>query len=340
MTVSTPGLFDLQVNGFAGVDYNDAALTPDAFEASLQVMLQTGVTGCLPTVITSSELHQAACLRALEAARAASPLAQAMVPGYHLEGPFLNPEEGYRGVHPAEHMTPATWDHFERLQEAAGGRIRLITVAPEQPGVMALIPKWREQGVTVALGHCNPSLEQVREATAAGATLSTHLGNGTVQLLQKSGNPVFHQLAEDGLQASFIADGFHIPASVLGIYLRAKQSARTILVTDGTAGCAAPPGLYRLGPVAIERLEAPKVVLPGTSSPAGSAITLSACVRNVVNWFEVPLEEAVSWASTQPKALLGLPPVAPLPEHLTWTLGPTGPDLTSVTLGDWTVSVN
>ncbi len=337
-TVFSPGLFDLQVNGFAGIDYNDAGLTPEAFEQSLQTMLQTGVTGCLPTIITSSEAHQTACLQALEAARAASPLAQAMVPGYHLEGPFLNPGEGYRGVHPAEHMVPATWEHFQRLQEAAGGRIRLITVAPEQPGVMDLIPRWREQGVTVSLGHCNPSLEEVRAAAAAGAELSTHLGNGTVQLLAKSNNPVFHQLAEDGLKASFIADGFHLPASVLGIYLRAKQSSRTLLVTDGTAGCAAAPGRYTLGPVTIERLEEPKVVLPGTSSPAGSAITLSACVQNVVNWFGVSLEEAVGWASAQPKALLGLPEASVLPEQLTWSVGSSGPELTAVSLGEWQVS--
>ena len=259
--------------------------------------------------------------------------------GHHEEeGVGLHRRGVRRHVDRVAHSAAVLQPEVQRLQEAAGGRIRLITVAPEQPGVMDLIPQWREQGVTVSLGHCNPSLEEVRAAAAAGAELSTHLGNGTVQLLAKSNNPVFHQLAEDGLKASFIADGFHLPASVLGIYLRAKQSSRTLLVTDGTAGCAAAPGRYTLGPVTIERLEEPKVVLPGTSSPAGSAITLSACVQNVVNWFGVSLEEAVGWASAQPKALLGLPEASVLPEQLTWSVGSSGPELTAVSLGEWQVS--
>ena len=305
--VISSGLCDLQVNGFAGVDYNDPTLMPEEFEKSLFAMLSTGVTTCLPTVITGSEDWQIQCFHALEAGRNASKLAQAMVPGYHLEGPFLNPEEGFCGCHPTKWMRSATWDHFERLQEAAGGRITLITVAPEIKGVLDLIPKWVEKGIAVAIGHCNPDRDTLLRAADAGATLSTHLGNGIAQMLPKTDNPILGQLAEDRFSASFIADGFHQQPHVLGVYLRAKQSIRTILVTDGTAGSASLPGSYSVGPIVIERQPEGMVYIHGTRILAGSSATLSGCLANVINWYGTPFDEAIRWASEQPRSLIGLP---------------------------------
>ena len=305
--VISSGLCDLQVNGFAGVDYNDPTLMPEEFEKSLFAMLSTGVTTCLPTVITGSEDWQIQCFHALEAGRNASKLAQAMVPGYHLEGPFLNPEEGFCGCHPTKWMRSATWDHFERLQEAAGGRITLITVAPEIKGVLDLIPKWVEKGIAVAIGHCNPDRDTLLRAADTGATLSTHLGNGIAQMLPKTDNPILGQLAEDRFSASFIADGFHQQPHVLGVYLRAKQSIRTILVTDGTAGSASLPGSYSVGPIVIERQPEGMVYIHGTRILAGSSATLSGCLANVINWYGTPFDEAIRWASEQPRRLIGLP---------------------------------
>ena len=336
--VVSSGLCDLQVNGFAGVDYNDPSLTPKAFEQSLFAMLSTGVTTCLPTVITGSEDWQIQCFHALEAGRNASKLAQAMVPGYHLEGPFLNPEEGFCGCHPTKWMRSATWDHFERLQEAAGGRITLITVAPEIKGVLDLIPKWVEKGIAVAIGHCNPDRDTLLRAADAGATLSTHLGNGIAQMLPKTDNPILGQLAEDRFSASFIADGFHQQPHVLGVYLRAKQSNRTILVTDGTAGSAALPGRYSLGPTRIERQLEGMVYINGTRSLAGSATTLSECVANVVDWYGAPFDEVIRWASEQPRRLIGLPEslfIGRPQSQVTWEMGLQKPIVEKVNLGNW-----
>ncbi len=279
---------------------------------------------------------------ALEAGRNASNLAQAMIPGYHLEGPFLNPEEGFRGCHPAQWMGPAKWDHFKRLQKAAGERIRLITVAPEIKGVLELIPMWVEQGITVAIGHCNPSREILLKAADAGATLSTHLGNSTAQMLPTKDNPILGQLAEDRFSASFIADGFHQKPHVLGVYLRAKKSTRTILVTDGTAGSAAPPGVYSLGPISIERQPEAVVYLPGTRNLAGSAATLSDCLANVVNWFGTPFDEAIRWASEQPRRLIGLPETQLIGDSLAqvvWKTEADNPLVTRVRLGTWNLEM-
>ncbi len=302
--VRTPGLVDLQVNGFAGVDYNTPGLTPEQLNASLEAMLATGVTTCLPTVITATEAHFLACFSALEHARQASPLAQAMIAGYHLEGPFLSPLPGYCGCHPANAMCATDPDLFARVQEAAGGNIRLVTVAPEIEGVLPLIEKLAQQGIIIALGHTAADTATIRRAVDAGAALSTHLGNGTARELAKNDNPIMAQLGDDRLSASFIADGYHLPPEVLQVYLRAKQSERTLLVTDATAGAAAPPGRYRLGDLELERGKEPVARDPATSRPAGAAVSLDQCVRNVMQWYGVSLDEAVAWAGTQPLHLL------------------------------------
>ena len=336
--VISSGLCDLQVNGFAGVDYNDPTLMPEEFEKSLFAMLRTGVTTCLPTVITGSEDWQIQCFHALEAGRNASKLAQAMIPGYHLEGPFLNPEEGFCGCHPTKWMRPATLDHFERLQEAAGGRITLVTVAPEIKGVLDLIPKLVEKGIAVAIGHCNPDRDTLLRAADAGVTLSTHLGNGIAQMLPKKDNPILGQLAEDRFSASFIADGFHQQPHVLGVYLRAKQSIRTILVTDGTAGSAALPGLYSLGTTTIERQPDGLINIYGTNTLAGSSAILSDCVANVVNWYGIPFDEVIRWSSEQPRSLIGLPEsllIGSPQSFVVWKMATKKPIVEKVHLGNW-----
>jgi len=312
------GLCDLQINGFAGVDYNNPSITDEAVETSLYAMLATGVTRCLPTVITAPLAWQRDCFAALEAARSNSALAASMIAGYHLEGPFLNPEPGYCGCHPAGAMVAASWDYFEQVQSAAKGMIRLITVAPEMPGVLALIPRWVEAGVTVAIGHSAANYDVLYQAVEAGASMSTHLGNGSPKLLSKSDNTILSQLANDKLSASFIADDYHLHRHVLGVYLRAKQSSRTLLVTDGTAGSGAAAGRYTLGKIELERGAEPLVRIPGTDNLAGSATTLDACVRHVVEWFSVPLDTAIAWASEQPREAVGLPRVVAPGDSVDW----------------------
>lgn len=335
-TFVTQGLVDLQINGFAGVDYNNPASTAEEIHASLQAMLATGVTRCLPTVITADLQWQSDCFAALEAARAASPLASTMMAGYHLEGPFMSPEPGYSGCHPAADMRAGDIDYFERVQAAANGHIKLVTVAPERPGVLSLIPQLVSRGVTVAIGHSAADHDTVQRAVDAGSTLSTHLGNGVASPLPKGDNIILSQLASDALTASFIADGVHIRQHVLGVYLRAKTSQRTILVTDGTAGSAARPGQYTLGKIAIERQQDPIVYIPGTTGLAGSATTLDACVRNVVTWFEVPMQEALSWAAVRPRTAIGLsaePAAGDEVEWVFWRTDSKGPQVSRVMLG-------
>ena len=303
----TFGLVDLQVNGFAGVDFNDPALSSADFERALKAMAATGCLTCLPTLISAAIDRLEASFRALERATQASPLARLMVPGYHLEGPFLSAVEGYRGCHPAEAMRPANAALFDRLNDAAGGRIRLLTLAPEVPGAIALIEHAQKRGVAVALGHTGANAAQVAAAAASGATLSTHLGNGTPYILPRTDNVILAQLADDRLMASFIADGLHVPPATLRVYARAKGFGRTVLVTDATAAAAAGPGDYTLGPVKIRREGDDPPRLPGTTRLAGSALTLDRAVNNMGEWLGIGFMGAVAMARDLPLKLLGKP---------------------------------
>jgi N-acetylglucosamine-6-phosphate deacetylase len=300
----TGGLVDLQVNGYAGVDFNCAKINGSALDHALQAMLAAGVTACLPTLITAPEPVLAARLHALDQAVAESRLGSLMVPGFHLEGPFLSPEPGYAGCHPLDAMISPDPSVIERLGKGLRRPILLLTLAPERPGALALIRWARENGMTVAIGHSAADDVVVAEAAGAGATLSTHLGNAVPHLLPKFANPLIAQLAEDRMTASFIADGVHVPPAALKVMFRAKGAGRTVLVTDATAAAAAAPGVYELAGMAIEHAADGSVRVPGSVMLAGSALRLDQAVRNVIAWELATPIEAIRLASDNPTAVL------------------------------------
>lgn len=315
----SPGLVDLQVNGYAGVDFNDAALTADALDHALEAMLRAGVTGCLPTIITAAEHDLAARLGALDAAVAASRLGPHMVPGYHLEGPFLNPNEGTRGCHPPACMVPPDPDLIARLETPLRRPILLLTLAPELPGAASLIRWATKRGKLTAIGHAAPSLAEVTEAAEAGTTLSTHLGNALPRMLPKLDNPLMAQLAEDRLTGCFIADGIHLPPFALKAMLRAKGFERSVLVTDAVCAADAPPGRYRFAGMAIERAIDGSVRVPGSGVLAGSALTLDQAVRHIVMWGFATLDDAIRLAAANPVAALARIGVAIPRGDVTWS---------------------
>lgn len=299
----SPGLVDLQVNGFAGVDFNSGAITADQMDVALEAMLATGVTLCLPTLITAYPHELVARFRALDAAVSASRLGPAMCPGYHLEGPFLNPTQGYAGCHPPDAMTAARSELVKQLQTDLSRPILLVTVAAEIEGALPLIETLASSGSIIALGHSAANFEQVAAAADAGATMSTHLGNGLPQTMHKLANPLFAQLAEDRMWASFIADGIHLHPKALQSLIRAKGLAHSILVTDAVAGAAARQGRYTLGSMVIERYPDGSVrQLDGLL--AGSALCLDEAVRNLVSWGLASFEDAAAMASTHALAVL------------------------------------
>jgi N-acetylglucosamine-6-phosphate deacetylase len=305
-----PGFVDLQVNGFAGVDFNDpSSCTTDGVTRALDAMRATGVTRCLPTIITSSLDHFAACARVV--ARHPNAGAGAAIAGIHMEGPYISPLDGFRGAHPREHCIAASVDDFARRQEAADGRILLVTLAPEVPGAIALIEHLVSRGVRVALGHSAASAEDIHAAVNAGATLSTHLGNGCAATLPRHPNILWEQLAHDELFASFIVDGHHLPAPTVKAMMRAKTPARCMLVTDAIAAAGCPPGIYSLGGLQVELNAAGRVSpagVPGASHLAGSALSMDRAIGLTVRFTGLPLDEVLKMATTTPAAFVGIEP--------------------------------
>ena len=298
------GLFDLQVNGYGGVDFNDDAVTAEGVDRALEAMRRAGVLHCLPTLITAPEAVMRLRLRALDRAVAASRLGPLMVPGYHLEGPCLNPEEGYHGCHPAEAMVPPDAGLVARLGRGLARPVLLVTLAPERDGGIAATEALAARGVAVALGHSAAGYGDVRAFARAGGTLSTHLGNGLPKLLPKLDNTLLAQLAEPGLAACLIADGIHVPPDAVRALAALKGPARVILVTDAVVAAAAPPGPYRFAGMAVVAGEDGTVRMPPAMGLAGSSLRLDAAVRNVVDWGVAPPAKAAEMVGDRPRAAL------------------------------------
>jgi N-acetylglucosamine-6-phosphate deacetylase len=308
--LASPGFLDLQVNGFAGVDFNDPATSVDDLHRALAVLRARGVTRLLPTLITSSTERFDQCARLMLRAKSDA------FAGIHMEGPYISPEDGPRGAHPREFTASASIDDFKRRQDAAGGHIRLVTLAPEVPGALPLIEYLRTGGIRVAIGHTAASVEVIRDAVKAGATLSTHLGNGCANLIPRHPNFIWEQLAADDMMASLIVDGHHLPPATVKTMIRAKTVRRTILVTDAIAAAGQPPGEYQLGSVKVRLDETGRVAVPGAPNLAGSALAMDRAVANTVRFAGVSLEDALAMASTNPAGYLGVKPAGTL--QLEW----------------------
>jgi len=243
LPVMAPGLVDLQVNGFGGLDFNHYPFLVETVEQVTQLLWQQGVTTFMPTVITASnEVIENAVRRLAEACQQRPTVARA-VAGIHLEGPFLSAEDGPRGAHPREHIKAPDWALFKHWQRAAEGRITLLTLSPEGARVGEFIAHCVESGVRVSVGHTSATPEEISQAVAAGATLSTHLGNGAHLELPRHPNYIWQQLAEDDLACAMIADGDHLPASVLKVFMRVKGQ-QAFLVSDVTCFAGMPAGQY------------------------------------------------------------------------------------------------
>lgn len=302
-----PPLFDLQINGCDGRNFSSENLDEDSIRHVVGVCRRHGIGSLCPTLVTNSFAALSHGMATLFRACEADPDLDRALPVFHLEGPYISAEDGPRGAHPKAHVRRPDWDEFQRLQEAAGGRIRLVTLAPEQEGALPFIARAAASGVVVALGHTAANGACIRAAIAAGAKLSTHLGNGCHALLPRHDNVLWEQLAADELWASFICDGHHLPATVVRCMVRIKTPARLILTCDASTLAGLPPGRYREWDQEFEVLPSGKVIVPETSFLAGSGAFTDYCLGNVMRFSGVGLVQAIDMASAHPRELLGLP---------------------------------
>ncbi|MDZ7634483.1 MAG: hypothetical protein U5L72_08635 [Bacteroidales bacterium] len=303
-----PGLTDLQVNGYAGFDLNTEPLMPERVRDIAVRLWSEGVTTFFPTLITNSKENTLRSVRAIAEACRIWPEAAEAVGGIHLEGPFISREDGARGAHPAEYVRPPDFDLFSEWQEAADGMIRIITLAPEWPGTADFIRRATAAGVIVAIGHTAATPEQIREAVEAGATLSTHLGNGSHQMLPRHRNYIWEQLAADELYITFISDGFHLPDSVMKVFLRMKPD-RAILVSDSTNFTGMAPGDYstHIGGEVTLTGEGKLHMKGNPNMLAGSGLSLLHCVTTLVRKGLASPGEALDMAGIRPRSMARVP---------------------------------
>lgn len=303
-----PTIFDVQVNGVGGINYKGKDLTVEKVVETTEWMYKTGTGMWCPTVTTSSAEDAINGLKLLAQSCRESDAAAASFAGFHVEGPYIASEDGPRGAHPLEHTRDPDWDEFCRYQEAAEGRIRIFTLAPERDGALEFIEKVAETGVIISIGHSGATPERIQEAVRAGAKMSTHLGNGAHAMLPRHPNYIWEQLAADGLWAGMIPDGFHLPEPVLKSFYRAKGKDRICLVSDVASIAGLAPGIYgKEGGLGKSELhENGKISLAGTPYLAGASLFLDSGIANAVRFTDASLSDAMDMVTCNPARLLGI----------------------------------
>jgi N-acetylglucosamine-6-phosphate deacetylase len=306
----SPGFVDIQSNGYNGQEFSSPALTVEKVAAIVAFQASFGVTRFLPTVTTASHETIIHSVRTIaDACRQSADISRIAV-GIHVEGPYISREDGARGAHPLAHCRPPCWDEFQRFQEAADGRIRLLTLSPEYVEAPAFIRRATDSGVVIALGHMTADSAQIKAAVDAGARLSTHLGNGAHRMLRRHPNYIWDQMAEDRLHASLIVDGHHLPAEVVKTIVRAKSPERCILVSDFSGLAGLPPGRYETELCELEILTDGRLVIAGQDQLlAGASQPIGVGIAKVMDFAGVSLGTAVDMATRHPAELLGLPVV-------------------------------
>jgi N-acetylglucosamine-6-phosphate deacetylase len=303
-----PGLFDNQVNGYLGVSFIDmgAELTMEGIHKATKALWKDGVTSYLPTLTTNKKEIHVKNLMLLAKAKA-DPEIRGSIPGFHMEGPYISPVDGYRGAHPLPSVRNPDWEEFLELYKASGENILQVTLAPEVEGAMDFISNLKELGIVVAIGHHNASSQEIKEAVDRGAETVTHLGNGMANTINRHRNPLWPQLAEERLTVSIIADGFHLLPEQLRVFYRAKGLEKTIITSDVSALGGMAPGKY-LNVVGdtLELTPDGAVVYPAQNNLAGSGSPLSRGIGNLMKATGCNLGEAIRMASSNPARLNSL----------------------------------
>jgi N-acetylglucosamine-6-phosphate deacetylase len=300
-----PGFIDNQVNGYLSYAFAREDLTVEKVWIITKTFWKSGITTYLPTLVTSSRELLTKNFGILNEALNYPDIALS-VPGFHLEGPYISPVDGFRGAHNKDYVRKPDWDEFMEWYRASGENIIEVAVAPEIEGSLEFIAKLRQKGIIVALAHHNAPAKTIKNATDAGATLSTHLGNGCANMIHRHHNPLWPQLADDRLMASIIVDGFHLTREEVQVFYKAKGPERTILVSDLSSLAGMPPGEYEgFGKKVVVHPNG-MIALPSQNVLAAASFLITKGIENVMRFTQCSLAEAVHMASRNPARLMGL----------------------------------
>ncbi len=301
----SPGFVDLQVNGYAGHDFSSEGLTREDIGAIVRALAASGTTQHVPTIVTAPRERITRNLRVIAEALDSDPLLGEAIAGIHVEGPFISGDDGPRGAHPRAFVRPPDYEELLEWAEAAGGRLAYVTLAPELPGAIELIERAVRLRVRVAIGHTAAMPEVIAQAIEAGATLSTHLGNGSHPLLPRHRNHLWEQLASDRLSAGIICDGFHLPAALVKVIARVKPAGRLFLVSDAAPLAGLPAGRYEWIGGAVEVSPDGRLSLPGGEILAGAGHLLDRGIACFLAATGLSLAEALPLVTSVPAGLVG-----------------------------------
>ena len=306
--IIAPGLVDNQVNGYKGFSFVNTGkeLTLEGVKDLTNAFWEVGITTFFPT-LTTNDHH--IFLRNFEIlAKAKEDTATlGSIAGFHLEGPYISPVDGYRGAHPLIHVRKPDWDEFMELYKASGEDILQVTIAPETDGAMDFISKCSELGIKVGLGHHNASSAQITEAIDRGAVIATHLGNGMANSINRHINPLWPQLADDRLKISIICDGFHLQPEEIRVFYKTKGAENIVMTSDMSSVGGQEPGFYlnAIGDT-LELKPEGVVVYPAQNVLSGAASPLSKMIGHVMKVTGCDLATAIKMASTNPAQLYNL----------------------------------
>lgn len=303
-----PGLFDNQVNGYLGISFVDIGgeLTPEGVKTITKALWEKGITSYLPT-LTTNEKSIFIKNFALLANSRKDPELLGSIPGFHLEGPYISPVDGFRGAHALKFVRNPDWNEFSEFITASNNGILEVTIAPETEGAIEFIKKCREKNIIVALGHHNGNMEQVTKAVDAGAQIATHFGNGCANMINRHKNPLWPQLSDDRLMLSLIGDGFHLLPEEIKVFYKVKGPEKIVITSDVSPLGGLKPGKY-LNVVGdtLELTPEGAVMYPAQGVLSGSGTTLLRSVGNVLKVTGCSLAEVFRMASTNPARLYGL----------------------------------
>jgi N-acetylglucosamine-6-phosphate deacetylase len=304
--IIAPGLIDNQINGYANVDFSGKNLSSGGVIESAQAIWRDGVTTFLPTLITGSHESLIKNFSILNEALSKDDRLSGSVPGFHLEGPYISSDEGYRGCHPVNHIRKPSWEEFLFYQTAAGGKIIQVTIAPELESASDFIRLCKHNGIIVSIGHTNSTAADISNAVENGVGLSTHLGNGCANFIHRHYNPIWPQLANEKLTSSIIADGFHLLPEELKVFYKVKGPDKLILTSDVIYLAGMAPGKYTF--LESEVLLTEEGMLRNTALDclAGASFPLITGVGNMTKFTGCSLEEAINMASGNVASIYGL----------------------------------
>lgn len=285
------GLLDLQVNGYAGIDFQQDHLRLEDLLSAARALRRDGAAQFVPTLITDQWELMLKRLRHLRQLRSQSPELELAIPGWHIEGPFLSEKPGFHGAHDPACMCDPARKSLEQLRETAGHDAIMLTLAPERKGALEAIALGVRHGWRICLGHTDASAACLGEAVAAGASLFTHLGNGCPQLLDRHDNILWRVLDTPGLSVSLIPDGHHVSPALFRLIHRLLPAERIIYVTDTMAAGGAPPGRYTVGRLTVEVGEDQIARQPGRTNFAGSALRPMEGVKRAARMLGLKEEE-------------------------------------------------